>query len=180
MSWTDRKKEKLWWDTATPANGAFPFSLALTFLEEHCDIQWLQLSVVNSNTEIPVWNLHSLHGLYVGKLHQCQGSFPKFTTWNESFFVEGWHHWPHFLHHHRGCAEAVWLFVLNFYPGLQECYCLRHKQIFWHPGSHQVPPGLLLPEPWHVRSFWARFLTHSLHHHQSKKALQILSKFSLN
>lgn len=148
MSWTDRKKEKLWCDTATPANGAFPFSLALTFLEEHCDIQWLQLSVVNSNTEIPVWNLHSLHGLYVGKLHQCQGSFPKFTTWNESFFVEGWHHWPHFLHHHRGCAEAVWLFVLDFYPGLQECYCLRHKQIFLAPW---LPPGSTwAAAPWTV------------------------------
>lgn len=38
MSWTDRKQRKTEIVTAAPANGAFPSSLALTFMEEHCEL----------------------------------------------------------------------------------------------------------------------------------------------
>lgn len=39
MSWAGKKqRRKIDILTAAPANGAFPFSLALTFTEEHCEL----------------------------------------------------------------------------------------------------------------------------------------------
>lgn len=60
-------------------------------------------------------------------------------------------------------------------------YCLRRKQMFLDRDSSQVPSGLLLPEPWHVRYFWAHFFPYV----QSapppiKKPSQLLSETSVN